>query len=45
MYGLPASHFFTDAFADAYKSLPDQVVKAYANDVEKFLEFTTKNMK
>lgn len=45
MYGLPASHFFTDAFADAYKNLPDQVVKAYANDVEKFLEFTTKNMK
>lgn len=45
LYGLPASHFFTDAFNENYKDLPDQLVKAYANDVEKFLQFATKNMR
>ncbi len=44
LYGLEATHFFSDAFQNSYKDMPQQVMRAYASDVEKFMKFATKNI-
>ena len=41
LFGLPATRFFSKAFRQHYRKLPDQFAKAYASDVEKFLRQTT----
>jgi hypothetical protein len=41
LYGLPASRFFSNAFRQHYRKLPEQFAKTYADDVEKFLRQTT----
>ena len=38
------SNFFTDAFNIAFRDLPDQFIKAYANDAQKFLKFVSKEI-
>ena len=38
--GIRASLFLTKPFEAAFKGLPDEIIKAYALDVEDFLEFT-----
>lgn len=40
--GLKPSLFFTKPFEKAFKTLPDEVIKAYGLDVEEFLKFTIK---
>ena len=40
--GLETTHFFTNPFEKAFRSLPDDVVEAYALDVEDLLEFALK---
>lgn len=41
LYGIPATRFFSKAFRQHYRKLPDEFAKAYASDVEKFLRQTT----
>lgn len=41
--GIRASLFFTKPFEKAFKGLPEEVIKAYALDVEDFLEFTIRD--
>ena len=41
--GIKASMFFTKPFEKAFRGLPEDLIKAYALDVEDFLEFTTKD--
>ena len=41
LYGLPATRFFSSAFKQQYKKLPNEITSAYASDVEKFLKFAT----
>lgn len=41
--GIKPSLFFTKPFETAFNNLPDDIVEAYALDVENFLKFTTKN--
>ena len=41
LYGLPATRFFSNAFRQHYRKLPEQFAKTYADDVEKFLRQTT----
>lgn len=40
--GLKPSLFFTKPFEAAFKSLPDELVEQFGLDIDKFLEFTTK---
>ena len=41
LFGLPATRFFSKAFRQHYRKLPEQFAKVYASDVEKFLRQTT----
>lgn len=41
LYGLPATRFFSNAFRQHYRGLPEEFTNAYASDVEKFLKFAT----
>ena len=41
LYGLPATRFFSNAFRQHYRKLPEEFTNAYASDVEKFLRQTT----
>ena len=41
LYGIPATRFFSNAFRQHYRRLPEQFAKVYASDVEKFLTQTT----
>jgi len=38
--GIPASNFYSRPFNLGYAKLPNEIVEAYAMDVEDFLEFT-----
>ena len=38
--GIPASNFYSRPFKLGYQKLPNEIVEAYALDVEQFLEFT-----
>ena len=38
--GIPASNFYSRPFHLGYAKLPNEIVEAYALDVEDFLEFT-----
>lgn len=38
--GIPASNFYSRPFQLGYAKLPNEIVEAYALDVEDFLEFT-----
>jgi hypothetical protein len=38
--GIPASNFYSRPFNLGYSKLPNEIVEAYALDVEDFLEFT-----
>lgn len=40
--GLETTSFFTKPFEKEFRELPDEVVEAYALDVEEFLEFAIK---
>jgi hypothetical protein len=44
LYGVKPTNFFTDAFNVAYKDLPQEFIKAYANDTQQFLKFVSKEM-
>lgn len=44
LYGVKPSNFFSDAFNIAYRDLPTQFIKAYANDAQKFLKFVSKEI-
>ena len=44
LYGVKPTNFFTDAFNIAYRDLPQEFIKAYANDTQKFLKFVSKEM-
>lgn len=39
-YGTKPTLFFTKAFKKEFKSLPDELIEAYALDVERFMEST-----
>jgi hypothetical protein len=39
-FGYKGTHFFDDAFKAKYKTLPKSIEKAFALDVNKFLDFT-----
>ena len=41
LFGLPATRFFSNAFRQHYRKLPDEFARVYASDVEKFLRQTT----
>jgi hypothetical protein len=41
-YGLETTNFFTKPFENAFKRLPEDIVKAYALEVEDFFKFTLK---
>ena len=43
LYGIPATRFFSTAFRYEAKRLPDDIRKAYASDVNKFLRFAIKD--
>ena len=43
LFGLPATRFFSNAFRQHYKNLPADFTKAYADDVQRFLKFATKD--
>jgi len=38
--GIKPSMFFTKPFEKAFKNLPDEVIEAYALDLDNFLEYT-----
>lgn len=40
LHGIEPKKFFTTPFEKAYKRLPNEVVEAYALDVENFMDFT-----
>jgi len=42
--GIKPSLFFTKPFNKAFENLPDDLVKAFALDVDNLLDFTTKNI-
>jgi len=44
LYGMKPSNFFTDAFNVAYKDLPKDFIKAYAQDTQQFLKFVSKEI-
>lgn len=39
LYGIPATRFFSSAFRLEARKLPDEIRKAYAKDISKFLQF------
>ena len=41
-YGIKPTYFFTNPFENAFNRLPDDIVEAYALDVEDFLKFAVK---
>ena len=41
--GIKPSMFFTKPFEKAFKGLDEELIKAYALDVEKFMDFTIKD--
>jgi len=41
-YGIKPTEFFTKPFEEAFKTLPDELIEAYALDVESFIEFVIK---
>ena len=41
-YGIKSTNFFTNAFEEAFKDLPDDFTRKYGEDVIKFLQFATK---
>ena len=43
-YGIKPTEFFTKPFEEAFKTLPDELVEAYALDVDSFLEFVIKDI-
>ncbi len=43
-FGYKGTHFFNDAFKENYKKLPRQIKNAFALDVEKFLDYTIKEI-
>jgi hypothetical protein len=40
--GLKTTNFFTKPFEQAFKKLPDELIEAYALEVEDLLKFSTK---
>ena len=44
LYGVKPSNFFTDAFNVAYRDLPKDFIKAYAQDTQQFLKFVSKEI-
>jgi len=42
-YGIKPTKFFTDPFEKEFKELPDEVVEAYALDIENFMKFILKD--
>jgi len=42
--GIPASNFYSRPFNLGYSRLPNEIVEAYALDVEDFLEFTIEKL-
>ncbi len=42
--GIPASNFYSRPFQLGYAKLPNEIVEAYALDVEDFLEFTIEKL-
>tara|TARA_R100000655_G_scaffold26970_1_gene55293 strand:+ start:2176 stop:2694 length:519 start_codon:yes stop_codon:yes gene_type:complete len=44
LFGLPATRFFSNAFRQHYRKLPKDFVRAYANDVSKFLTTATQQI-
>ena len=42
--GIPASNFYSRPFQLGYQKLPNEIVEAYALDVEEFLEFTIEKL-
>ena len=42
MYGIKPSLFFTKAFEKEFKSLPEELMNAYALDIERFMQSTLK---
>ena len=44
LYGVKPTNFFTDAFNVAHRDLPQEFIKAYANDTQQFLKFVSKEM-
>jgi hypothetical protein len=45
LYGLPATRFFSNAFRQHYRKLPKDIIRAYAQDVRKFIKATTQDIK
>lgn len=43
-FGYKGTNFFNDAFKENYKKLPKQLKKAFELDVEKFLDYTIKDI-
>lgn len=43
LYGIKPTHFFRDAFKMHYKRIDKTIIKAYANDMEKFIATTLKD--
>lgn len=39
-FGYKGTHFFDDAFAQSYRRLPKEIEKAFALDLQNFLNFT-----
>jgi hypothetical protein len=42
--GIKPSLFFTKPFEAAFKNLPDDLIQKFGLDVDKFIEFTTKDL-
>ena len=42
-YGIKPTYFFRDAFKMHYKRINKSIIKAYASDMEKFLNTTLKD--
>ena len=43
LYGIKPTHFFRDAFKMHYKRIDKTIIKAYAKDMEKFINTTLKD--
>jgi len=41
-FGIKPTYFFTNPFENAFKKLPEELIEAYALDVEDFLKFALK---
>ena len=44
LYGIDSTKFFTSPFNKHFKKLPQDIIKAYASDVTKFMTFATKDI-